>query len=42
MGPLNRALREWEAFYNGRRPHQSLGRLSPMEYLAGLRLEDVS
>ena len=42
MGPLNRALLEWEAFYNGRRPHQSLGWLSPMEYLAGRRLEDAS
>ena len=42
MGPLNRALREWEAFYNVERPHQSLGWLSPMEYLAGLRLEDAS
>ena len=42
MGPLNRALREWEAFYNEERPHQSLGWLSPMEYLAGRRLEDAS
>ena len=42
MGPLNRALREWEAFYNVERPHQSLGMLSPMEYLAGRRLEDAS
>ena len=42
MGPLNRALREWEAFYNKERPHQSLGMLSPMEYLAGRRLEDAS
>ena len=42
MGPLNRALREWEAFYNVKRPHQSIGWLSPMEYLAGRRLEDAS
>ena len=33
MGPLNRALREWEASYNEERPHQSLGRLSPMAAL---------
>ena len=33
MGPLNRALREWEAFYNEERPHQSLGCLSPMAAL---------
>ena len=42
MGPLNRALREWEAFYNVERPHQSLGWLSTMEYLAERRLEDAS
>ena len=42
MGPLNRVLREWEAFYNVKRPHQSLGWLSPMEYLAGRRLKDAS
>ena len=42
MGPLNRALREWEAFSNEERPHQSLGMLSPMEHLAGRRLEDAS
>ena len=33
MGPLNRALREWEAFYNEERPRQSLGWRTPMEYL---------
>ncbi len=32
MGPLNRALREWEAFYNARRPRQSR-LLNPVEYL---------
>ena len=42
MGPLNRALREWEAFYNEERPRQSLGWRTPMEYLAELRLEEAS
>ena len=42
MGPLNRALREWEAYYNAERPHQSLGWLSPMEYLAEQRLGTAS
>ena len=42
MGPLNRALREWEAFYNEERPHQSLGWRTPMEYLAEQRLEEAS
>ena len=42
VGPLNRALREWEAYYNAERPHQSLGWLSPMEYLAEQRLGAAS
>ena len=41
MGPLNRALREWEAFYNEKR-RQSLGWRTPMEYLAQRRLEEAS
>ena len=31
--PLNQALREWERVYNYVRPHQSLGYLTPFEYL---------
>ena len=31
--PLNQALREWEWVYNNIRPHQSLGYLTPCEYL---------
>ena len=42
MGPLNRALREWEAFYNEERRRQSLGWRTPMEYLAERRLEEAS
>ena len=42
MGPLNRALREWEACYNAERPQQSLGWLSPMEYLAEQHLGAAS
>ena len=42
MGPLNRALREWEAYYNAERPHQSLGWLRPLEYLAEQRLGTAS
>lgn len=42
MEPLNRALREWEAYYNAKRPHQSLGWLSPMEYLAEQRMRTAS
>ena len=42
MGQLNRALRDWEAFYNVRRPRQSLGWRTPMEYLAEQRLEEAS
>ena len=42
MGPLNRVLREWEAYYNAERPHQSLGWLSPLEYLAEHRLGTAS
>ena len=30
---LNRELREWEKFYNMVRPHQSLGYLTPAQYL---------
>ena len=32
--PLNRALRRWEAVYNTVRPHQSLGYMTPSEYLS--------
>ena len=42
MGPLNRALREWEAYYNAERGRQSLGWLSPMEYLAEQRVGTAS
>ena len=42
MGPLTRALREWEAYYNAERPHQSLGWLSPLEYLSEHRMEAAS
>ena len=42
MGPLNRALREWEAYYNAERPHQALGGSSPMGYLAEQRLGAAS
>ncbi|MDP6495713.1 MAG: integrase core domain-containing protein, partial [Dehalococcoidia bacterium] len=31
---LNQALREWERVYNYIRPHQSLGYLTPFEYLS--------
>ena len=31
--PLNQGLREWERVYNYIRPHQSLGYLTPFEYL---------
>ena len=34
---LNQALREWERVYNYIRPHQSLGYLTPFEYLNGLK-----
>ena len=34
MGPLNRALRQWERIYNTVRPHQSLDGATPAEYLA--------
>jgi transposase InsO family protein len=33
MGALNRELREWEKTYNTVRPHQSLGYLTPEQYL---------
>ncbi len=32
--PLNRALRAWEAVYDTIRPHQSLGYLTPEQFLA--------
>ena len=35
--PLNQALREWERVYNYIRPHQSLGYLTPFEYLSKLQ-----
>ena len=34
--PMNQALREWEWIYNNIRPHQSLGYLTPCEYLLTL------
>ena len=34
IGPLNRALQGWEYVYNHIRPHQALGYLTPVEYLA--------
>ena len=34
VGPLNRALRRWEQVYNTVRPHQSLGYMTPNEYLS--------
>lgn len=33
MAALNRELREWEKIYNTVRPHQSLGYLTPEQYL---------
>ena len=33
VGELNKQLREWEKTYNEIRPHQSLGYLTPMEWL---------
>ncbi len=33
MGPLNQALRNWEEVYNTVRPHQSLGYLTPLQFL---------
>lgn len=42
MGSLNRALREWETFYNVGRSHQSLGQRTPVEYLAEQRMEEAS
>ena len=34
--PLNQALRAWERVYNHIRPHQSLGYLTPFQYLCAL------
>ncbi len=33
MGPLNQALPNWEEVYNTVRPHQSLGYLTPLQFL---------
>ena len=33
---MNQALQKWERVYNHVRPHQSLGYLTPFEYLSGL------
>ncbi len=34
IAPLNQALKQWEYTYNHIRPHQTLGYLTPNEYLA--------
>ena len=39
LGPLQAALREWETVYNTIRPHQSLGYLTPAEYLASIGVD---
>ncbi len=39
LAPLAPALRVWEATYNRVRPHQSLGYLTPAEYLASLGID---
>ena len=33
MKKLNRELRQWEKIYNTVRPHQSLGYLTPQQFL---------
>lgn len=33
MKKLNRELRQWERIYNTVRPHQSLGYLTPQQFL---------
>jgi len=33
MKTLNRELRQWEKIYNTVRPHQSLGYLTPQQFL---------
>ena len=33
VGPVNQALCQWERVYNTIRPHQSLGYLTPLQYL---------
>ena len=33
MAALNRELRAWEKTYNTVRPHQSLGYLTPLQFL---------
>lgn len=33
MNKLNRELRQWEKIYNTVRPHQSLGYLTPQQFL---------
>lgn len=38
LEPLNKALRRWEDIYNTVRPHQSLGYLTPLEYLNSTQL----
>ena len=42
MGPLNPRDAEREAYYNAERRRQSLGWLSPVEYLAEQRLRMAS
>jgi transposase InsO family protein len=37
IAPLNQALKQWEYTYNHIRPHQTLGYLTPSQYLAGSR-----
>ena len=36
MKDLNRELRQWEKIYNTVRPHQSLGYLTPLQFLQQL------
>jgi len=39
LASLQAALRDWETVYNTVRPHQSLGYLTPAEYLASLGID---
>jgi len=37
MNKLNRELRQWEKVYNTVRPHQTLGYLTPLQFLNQLQ-----